>query len=116
MEQEYPRGSDPTDIASQWADLLEEINGHQASRSDFVSSEVAIDEKHMRDIREERHNSPEKLNESIKPGMVKIATDFAVPMNHLKTLMSLYDTQLPKGKSYGVRSYRQCTPSRKYCP
>ncbi len=100
MEQEYPRGSDPTDIASQWADLLDEINSHQASRSGFVSSEVAIDEKHMRGIREERHNIPEKLNESIKPGMVKIATDFAVPMNRLKDLMSLYDTELPPGKSY----------------
>ena len=43
---------------------------------------------------------PEKLNELIRPGMVKIGTDFAVPMEHLGRLLKLYDETLPAGKSY----------------
>lgn len=100
VEQEYLQGSDPMDTASQWNDLLEEINRRKAPNSHPLTSEVAVDEKHIRAIKEDRHNIPAKLNESIKPGMVKIATDFAVPMNHLKDLLSLYDTELPVGKSY----------------
>ncbi|MDQ7781358.1 MAG: FAD-binding oxidoreductase [Desulfomonilaceae bacterium] len=100
VEQEYPQGSDPTDTASQWNDLLEEINGFMGDGRRTVVSEVAVDEKHIRQIKEERHRIPEKMNESVKPGMVKIATDFAVPMSRLKDLLSLYDAELPNGKSY----------------
>ncbi len=100
VEQEYPQDSDPTDIAAQWSDLLQEVDGQTASRSGTISTEVAIDENQRRAIKEERRHVPEKLNASIKPGMVKIATDFAVPMNHLKDLLSMYDTELPSNKSY----------------
>jgi D-lactate dehydrogenase (cytochrome) len=36
----------------------------------------------------------------IAPGMVKIGTDFSVPMKHLKDLLDLYEKYLPKGNSY----------------
>lgn len=100
VEQEYPAGQDPTDTAAQWADLLEAVNGRLAETLGAIESEVALDEKHIRGLRDDRHRVPERLNESIRPGMVKIATDFAVPMKHLGTLLSLYDERLPKGKSY----------------
>ena len=100
VEQEFAPDRDPLDVASEWADLVESINSRADGHSGRVTTEVALDEKHMRQIRLERKAVPEKLNESIHRGMVKIGTDFAVPMVYLDRLMSLYDRVLPASKSY----------------
>ena len=100
MDQEYPAGEDPVETAAQWAYLIEAVNAKPAGRHGTIESEVALDEKHIRGLREDRLRVPERLNESIRPGMVKIATDFSVPMKHLGDLLSLYDSMLPSGKSF----------------
>jgi D-lactate dehydrogenase (cytochrome) len=100
VEQEFAPDRDPLDVASEWADLVELINAGAAGKVGRITTEVALDEKHMRQIRLERKAVPEKLNESIHPGMVKIGTDFAVPMAYLERLMDLYDRELPAKTSY----------------
>jgi D-lactate dehydrogenase (cytochrome) len=100
LEQEFSAGENPADVAAQWGDLVEMLNQGLPEQTPSIDSEVALDEKHLRGLKEERHRVPEKLNESIKPGMVKIATDFSVPKHLLGDLLSLYDSRLPKDKSY----------------
>lgn len=100
VEQEYQQGESPMAKASQWARLVDTLNGSVSAESPPIQTEVALDENQIRKMRRDRQNVPEKLNEMIRPGMVKIGTDFAVPMEHLGTLLKLYDETLPAGKSY----------------
>ncbi|MGO9567055.1 MAG: FAD-binding oxidoreductase [Desulfomonilaceae bacterium] len=100
VEQEYPDGEGPLARASQWALLVDMLNGRDASDAPPIEAEVALDQNQIRKMRKDRQSVPEKLNELIRPGMVKIGTDFAVPMEHLGRLLKLYDDTLPIGKSY----------------
>jgi D-lactate dehydrogenase (cytochrome) len=100
VEQEYPQWESPIAKASQWARLVDTLNGAVSVESAPIETEVALDENQIRKMRRDRQNVPEKLNELIRPGMVKIGTDFAVPMEHLGRLLKLYDETLPAGKSY----------------
>ncbi|MBI5569842.1 MAG: FAD-binding oxidoreductase [Desulfomonile tiedjei] len=100
VEQEYSPTEDPFAVASQWGELIQLINGFRESVSGRVEVEVALDEKQVRGWRNERKGVPEKLNEMIGPGMVKIGMDFAVPPSQLPWLMDLYDGMLPAGKSF----------------
>ncbi len=100
VEQEFRSDEDPLEVASEWADLVEVINRNVGDRAGRILTEVALDEKHIRQIRLERKGIPEKLNELILPGRVKIGMDFSVPMGQLDRLMRLYDAKLPAGKSY----------------
>ena len=100
VEQEYPNGEDPMAWASQWAHLVDMLNCCGGTDARAIETEVALDENQIRKMRRDRQSVPEKLNELIRPGMVKIGTDFAVPMQHLGTLLKLYDNALPAGKSY----------------
>ncbi len=100
VEQEYSVASGPVEAASQWASLVEGFSRSLAGQSSVIRSEVALDPKQVRALRIERKAVPEKLNESIRPGMVKIGTDFAVPQRNLRRLLELYETMLPHGKSY----------------
>ena len=86
--------------ASQWALLVDMLNRSSLTDAHPIETEVALDENQIRKMKRDRQSVPEKLNESIRPGMVKIGTDFAVPMKHLERLMKLYDDALPRGKSY----------------
>jgi D-lactate dehydrogenase (cytochrome) len=100
VEQEFVPDRDPVEVATEWADLVELIDRSAANRHGTITTEVALDEKHMRQIRLERKGVPEKLNELIRPGMVKIGTDFSVPLAALDRLMRLYDRMLPPSQSY----------------
>lgn len=100
VEQEYEEGADPIGVASQWAGLIDLLNCSRGSNDIPIEAEVAIDHGQIRRLKDERRHVPEKLNESIRPGMVKIGTDFAVPMPSLEKLLELYDDLLPKGKSF----------------
>ncbi len=97
IEQEYPLGEDPLDALQQWAELIAAINEGQFVK---IETEVALDQAQIRKWREERKKVPEKLNESIRPGRVKVGMDYAVPMSKLGDLLKLYDELLPRGKSY----------------
>ena len=97
VEQEYPIGEDSLDRAQQWAELISSINDGQLIK---IEAEAALDQAQIRNWREERKKVPEKLNESIRPGGVKVGMDYAVPMEKLGDLLKLYDDLLPAGKSY----------------
>lgn len=98
IEQEYHDSDDMYTKVQTWSDIL----GHLRSDKMFgpVETEAALDEKHLRALRLERIQVPERLNEQIKPGLRKIGTDLAVPMRKLDMLLALYDEKLPKGSSY----------------
>ena len=98
IEQEYCDSDDMYSKVQTWSDIL----GHLKYDKMFglVETEAALDEKHLRALRLERIQVPERLNEQIKPGLRKIGTDLAVPMRKLDLLLSLYDEKLPKGSSY----------------
>ncbi len=100
VEQEYSAEEDPMVRASQWALLVKMLNDSMPDGSPPIETEIALDENQIRKMRKDRQNVPERLNELIRPGMVKIGTDFAVPIAHLESLMKLYDDTLPSGKSY----------------
>jgi D-lactate dehydrogenase (cytochrome) len=100
IEQEYSEADDPMAILSQWASLMDMLNDSTQIDSPPIETEVALDESQIRKMRRDRQSVPEKLNELIRPGMVKVGMDFAVPMEHLGKLLMLYDHALPKGKSY----------------
>ncbi len=100
VEQEYPEAEDPMQRASQWALLLEMLALSDEGASPPIEAEVALDASQIRKMRRDRHSVPERLNEMIRPGMVKIGMDFAVPMEHLGELLELYDDALPEGKSF----------------
>ena len=97
VEQEYPFAEESLDTAQQWAELISSINNGQSIN---IEAEVALDQAQVRNWREERKKVPEKLNESIRPGRVKVGMDIAVPMEKLGDLLKLYDDLLPAGKSY----------------
>ncbi len=97
LEQEYCSGEDPTERATQWAALIEAFNGVYSDSG--IVTEAALDEAQIRKLRQERHSVPEKLNELIRPGLVKVGMDYAVPMERLEELLRLYES-LPSGKSY----------------
>lgn len=91
VEQEYAASDGPEDLLSQWADLVTAINGRHSHGSHVIETEVALDVARIRAMRREREAVPEKLTESIRPGMVKVGLDFAVPMRHLERLIALYE-------------------------
>jgi D-lactate dehydrogenase (cytochrome) len=100
VEQEYREGEDPLEIAEAWADLVKLLNVARNPAQPPIDAQVALDEEQIRRWRNDRKTIPEKLNESIRPGLVKVGTDYAVPMDHLEDLLKLYDDTLPPGKSF----------------
>jgi D-lactate dehydrogenase (cytochrome) len=100
VEQEFRPEEDPLEVASEWAELVDLINRNVSDRQGPIETEVALEEKHIRQMRLERKGIPEKLNELIRPGMVKIGMDFSVPLENLDRLIQLYEDNLPAGKSY----------------
>ncbi|MEJ2718272.1 MAG: FAD-linked oxidase C-terminal domain-containing protein [Deltaproteobacteria bacterium] len=99
VEQEYSPGGDPLEIAGQWADLVDALNRSLEGQCGEIRTEVALDEKQIRAMRKDRENVPEKLNEAIRPGMVKVGTDFAAPIHHLGRVMKLHEDLL-RGKEH----------------
>ncbi len=97
LEQEYARDGNPMESMAKWADLVDAFTG-ACTRGEIVT-EVAFDHGQIRKFRQERQSIPEKLNELIRPGLVKIGMDFAVPIEKLEELLMLYES-LPSGKSY----------------
>ncbi len=97
MEQEYAASEDPMDRASIWAEFVESLNEKLTGTG--IVTEVAFDPGQIRRMRKERQSVPEQLNELIRPGLVKVATDFSVPMKSLDTFLALHD-ELPRGKTY----------------
>lgn len=97
LEQEYGSGEDQMERAGLWAALIEAFNRDYSDNG--IVTEAALDEAQIRKLRQERHSVPEKLNELIQPGLVKVGMDFAVPIERLEELLTLYDS-LPSGKSY----------------
>jgi D-lactate dehydrogenase (cytochrome) len=100
VEQEYREGDDPLEIAGAWADLVKLFNVARNPAQPPIDTQVALDEEQIRRWRNDRKTIPEKLNESIRPGLVKVGMDYAVPMDHLEDLLKLYDDTLPPGKSF----------------
>lgn len=97
LEQEYPRGADPLERASLWAALVDAFN--KECPSGRIVTEAALDRGQIHKLRVERQAIPEKLNELIRPGLMKVGMDFAVPMDRLEELLILYET-LPSTKSF----------------
>ncbi len=100
IEQEYEPDQDPWDVAEVWSDFMETFNDQNGQDPQEVYVEVALDAKGIREIRNDRLMVPERLNQLIRPGMVKIGADFATPMDKLEETLELYDQNLPKGVSY----------------
>jgi D-lactate dehydrogenase (cytochrome) len=100
VEQEYEAGGDPLESARQWADLVDTLNRSLQGPSPEIDTEVALDEKQIRTMRNDRERVPEKLNEAIRPGLVKVGTDFSVSMSHLARVMKLYDDSLRGTEHY----------------
>ena len=96
MEQDYSEDEDPTDKAVLWGELLERPGPDDLP----MKIDFALDQAQMRRMQTERLRIPQMLNESIEPGMVKIATDFAVPMERLEWVMRLYDKHLARFRHY----------------
>lgn len=94
VEQDYPPGEDPTAIASKWLKLIELVDSARPEGSPAVESEAALDAAKIRELRNERVAVPEKLNESVRPGMRKIGSDFAVPKKRLSDVLEMYDRRL----------------------
>ncbi|MBI5248207.1 MAG: FAD-binding oxidoreductase [Desulfomonile tiedjei] len=97
LEQEYPSDGDPMEHATRWAVLIDAFNSTRFQGE--IVTETALDQGQIRRLRQERQSIPEKLNELIRPGLVKIGMDFAVPLERLEDLLVLYES-LPPGKSY----------------
>jgi D-lactate dehydrogenase (cytochrome) len=100
VEQEYRDADDSLERASQWEDLVQLFNTGLRGDSAGIHVDVALEESQVRKMKKDRQMVPEKLNESIRPGMVKVGTDFSVPMDQLSSLMRMYDENLPAGRSY----------------
>lgn len=94
IEQDYRDSDDMFDKLQKWSDMLDYLKS--GNNFGAVDIEAATDEKHLRALRRERIQVPERLNERIKPGLRKIGTDLAVPMEKLDLLLSLYDEKLPR--------------------
>ncbi len=95
VEQDYSPDEDPLDKAAEWGEYVEGLAGLRGIRI-----QAAFDMAQIRRMQLERQGIPEKLNESIARGMVKIATDFAVPIERLPWVMRLYEDRL-----CGLRHY-----------
>jgi len=89
VEQEYD--GDRHEALSQWADLVDAINRGRRDGFGAIETEAALDAARIRGMRKDREAVPERLTESIRPGMVKVGLDFAVPMKQLEQLAALYD-------------------------
>lgn len=100
IEQEHEPDQDPWDIVEVWSDFMEIFNDRMGKDTKEVYVEVALDEKSVREIRNDRLMVPERLNQLIHPGMVKVGADFATPMDKLEQTLELYEQKLPKGISY----------------
>jgi len=100
VEQEYEESRGPEEVAATWSDLIELVSQDAEAEEVGVEIEAALNEAQVRRLRDERRTIPEKLAEAIPDGQVKLGLDFAVPMRCLEKLLELYDTCLPKGKSY----------------
>lgn len=96
VEQDYCENEDPMDKATLWGRLLERL----ADRGLPMKIDAALDQAHIRRMQTERLRVPQLLNESIQPGLVKIATDFAVPMERLEWVMRLYERHLAGFRHY----------------
>jgi D-lactate dehydrogenase (cytochrome) len=100
VEQEYNDSHDSLERASQWTALVELFNSGLLADRSGIHVEAALDETQIRRMKKDRQMAPERVNELIRPGMVKVGTDFAVPMDRLGSLLRMYDENLPVGKSY----------------
>jgi D-lactate dehydrogenase (cytochrome) len=100
VEQEYSDAEDSLVRLSQWAALVELINKGLWPESPGIQVDVALEEAQARRMKKDRQMVPSKLNELIRPGMVKVGTDFSVPIEKLGSLLAMYDESLPSGKSY----------------
>jgi len=100
VEQEYSEDEGLMESAEQWDELVDLLNASDKGRNLPIETEAATDEKHIRALKIERKSVPEKLNERIQPGMVKVAMDFSVPKEHLRRLLELYQHKLPSGRAY----------------
>lgn len=100
VEQEYEDQEQMLAAASQWADLIEEFNLSYCKDAKLIQTEVALDGNHARNFRNLRSSIPDKLNELIRPGFIKIGSDFSVPSYKLEHLLKLYDQGLPGESSY----------------
>jgi D-lactate dehydrogenase (cytochrome) len=100
VEQEYNDADDLLKRASQWEALVELFNRSLPVDSGGIHVQVALDETQVRKMKRDRQMVPEKLNELIRPGMVKIGTDFSVPIERLGALLQIYDDNLPANNSY----------------
>jgi D-lactate dehydrogenase (cytochrome) len=100
VEQEYNDSDDSLERASQWAALVDLFNRGLPSGHPGIHVDAALDETQIRKMKRDRQMAPEKVNELIRPGMVKVGTDFAVPMDQLGSLLRMYDENLPTRKSY----------------
>lgn len=100
VEQEYSDAEDRMERLDQWSALVELFNKGLPDQGKGIQTEAALDESRIRAMRKERQGVPEKLNELIRPGLVKVGTDFSVPIGKIGSLLLLYDEDLPLGKSY----------------
>lgn len=100
VEQEYPQGSDESEIAAKWNELVELFNDSRLGQDGALRSEAALDAQKIRKMRKDRSAVPERLSESIRPGMVKVGTDFAVPREYLGIVLGLYETAPDHIESY----------------
>jgi D-lactate dehydrogenase (cytochrome) len=91
LEQAYDSS---TDALEQFTDLTAVV-----SQGEPLITEIAMDEESLRRMRLERLSVPEKLNEMIKPGSTKLATDFALRGCLLSELFEIHD-RFPENKSF----------------
>jgi D-lactate dehydrogenase (cytochrome) len=100
VEQEYSEQEGPVEAASQWNRFVEAINRSIPEQGRRIHVEAALDPQQIRRMREDRKAVPERVNECIEPGMVKIGMDFAVPTPRLGEMMRLYEDSL-----YGIKTF-----------
>ncbi|MHB8205239.1 MAG: FAD-binding oxidoreductase [Desulfomonilaceae bacterium] len=100
VEQEYDNPEQMIESASQWSELIDQFNLMCGDKSGRIRTQVALDNRQSRAFRNLRQSVPEKLNERIHPGFIKIGSDFSVPTDKLKDILKMYDERLPQGRSY----------------
>ncbi|MGO8878560.1 MAG: FAD-binding oxidoreductase [Desulfomonilaceae bacterium] len=100
VEQEYDNPEQMIESTSQWSELIDQFNLICGDKSGRIRTQVALDSQQSRAFRNLRQSVPEKLNERIHPGFIKIGSDFSVPTDKLEDLLKMYDERLPLGHSY----------------
>ena len=100
VEQEYDNPEQMIESASQWSKLIDQFNLICGDKSERIRTQVALDSQQSRAFRNLRQSVPEKLNERIHPGFIKMGSDFSVPTDKLEDLLKMYDECLPLGHSY----------------